>query len=432
MSVELESLRKDYQNDKVVPFIGAGLSAPFNIPTWKDLINNITQKYAVGERDFIARVVEWHLNTKDYWGAIDELKKFAHIPDADIQEIIVDLIRERQIILSDNELHNYLDLANMKFKLYLTTNYENLLQKYLACENMPILLKDIDFSSHRLFEEKRVCHLHGDTSNLGTIVLSRESYEKLYEEKKYDNILRLVTGTKKLLFMGFSFDDQFISRLIKDHKEYFQTTHYILVSDPTEEKIGFLRKEYGLISIPYITEGSTHPLEIRKILNAISKPYNPESGGKDTSVDGRGHNIIVGASLSELNQDVESNLFYKKLKLENIDEDTVELTKLFYVAAEKYIRQLKKSGMHITIIDAIFYKVFGKYKEKYVDTYKQYGDSCEFVNVVHKSLETIDFGRYEKLFQGNKSDENENRGMIHLLADENDDVWWGDKRLANL
>jgi hypothetical protein len=105
---------------------------------------------------------------------------------------------------------------------------------------------------------------------------------------------------------------------------------------------------------------------------------------------------------------------------------------LFYIAAEKYIRQLKKSGMEIGVIDAIFYKVFGKYKERYVDTYKQYGNSHEFVAVVHKSLEAIDFGRYAEFFKDNKSDENENRGLIHLLADESDDVWWGNNRLADI
>ena len=37
-------------------------------------------------------------------------------------------------------------------------------------------------------------------------------------ENKYENLLKVVTGNKKLLFMGFSFDDQFVSTLIKDHK----------------------------------------------------------------------------------------------------------------------------------------------------------------------------------------------------------------------
>ncbi|WP_277602650.1 hypothetical protein [Bacillus sp. 3a] len=72
--------------------------------------------------------------------------------------------------------------------------------------------------------------------------------------------------------MGFSFDDQFIKTLIKEHKEYFKSTHYILLSNPTEDKIRELRKNYGLITIPYDAENSTHPAEIRKILHEISKP----------------------------------------------------------------------------------------------------------------------------------------------------------------
>ncbi|WP_342426799.1 SIR2 family protein [Paenibacillus sp. FSL L8-0158] len=432
MSLHLENLRKDYHADKVVPFIGAGLSVPFKVPTWGNLINEITQKYAVGNKAFITEAVKWHLDTNDYWGAIDELKKFANILDEDIQEAIVALIKERQVKLTDKNSHNYSDLGKMKFKLHLTTNYENLLNSYLDCDHIPILLKDIDFNTHRLFDEKRVCHLHGFTSNAGTIVLSRQSYEKLYEEKKYDNILKLVTGTKKLLFMGFSFDDQFIQKLIQDHKDYFKVTHYILLCDPPEEKIRVLREEYGLLTIPYSTEGSSHPLEIRKILNIVSQPFDPIDENRTLTDGGTGHSVIVGAGLSDINQDVESNLFYRKLRLEDVDTGTVELAKLFYIAAEKYIRQLKKSGMHISVIDAIFYKVFGKYKERYVDTYKQYGNSHEFVTVVHKSLETIDFGRYAELFKENKSDDNENRGLIHLLADENNEIWWGDKRLADL
>ncbi|WP_079913049.1 SIR2 family protein [Paenibacillus sp. 32352] len=432
MSVHIESLRKDYHSDKVVPFIGAGLSVPFRVPTWGDLIKEVTQKHAVGNKAFIMQAVQWHLETKDYWGALNELMKFAHIIDADIQEAIVALIKERQIKLNDINLHNYSDIGKMNFKLHLTTNYENLLNEHLNCEHIPILLKDIDFSTQKLFDEKRVCHLHGYTSNSGTIVISEQSYKKLYVDKKYDNILKLVTGSKKLLFMGFSFDDQFIQRLIKDHMDSFQGTHYIILANPPEDQVKKFREEYGLLTIPYSTEGSSHAQEIRKILNAISTPFDPRNEGSTNNVGENDQSVIVGAGLSDINQNVEENLFYKKLKLECIEAGTMELAKLFYIAAEKYIRQLKKSGMDINVIDAIFYKVFGKYKERFVDTYKQFGDSHEFVKVVHKSLEIIDFGRYAKFFQENQSDENENRGLIHLLADENEEVWWGDKRLADL
>jgi len=151
----------------------------------------------------------------------------------------------------------------------LSTNYESILHKYLECELDPILLKDIDFSTQTLFNERRVCQLHGTISNSGSIVISEESYRKLYNDKKYENILSLITGTKKILFLGFSFDDQFIRTLIKEHRECFKTKHYIILANPTKEKIKELREEYGLITISYFTSNSSHIEEIRKILTHI-------------------------------------------------------------------------------------------------------------------------------------------------------------------
>lgn len=426
LNVNLESLRKDYHTDKVIPFVGAGLSVPFKIPTWGELISEITKKYSVGNKAFILEVISFHLEKQDYWGAIDDLKKFALLVEDDIKEEIVAIIKKRQIKTVDDFQHNYLDISKMNFKLHLTTNYENILDDYLACDNRPILLKDIEFNTQNLFDEKRVCHLHGYTSNPGTIVISEESYNTLYQNKKYDNILKLVTGSKKLLFMGFSFDDQFLRRMIKDHREYFTGTHYILLENPSDEKMIELRAEYGLLTIPYTIENSNHHEEIRKVLEYISAPYNqepPHLVEKNKTQD-----PIIGAGISDINQKVDGNIFYRKLILEEIEAGTLELAKLFYIAAERYIRQLKKSGIDIKIIDAIFYKVYVKYKVCFVETYQKYGDSHEFVNIVHKNLEGIDFGRYATFLQGNLTDEYENKGLIHLLADENSEIWWGENR----
>ncbi|MGR5967425.1 SIR2 family NAD-dependent protein deacylase [Bacillus cereus] len=420
MDVNLEKLRKDYQDDKIVPFIGAGLSVPFNVPNWKMLINNITEKYVAQEKAFIKEVVKEELRNNDYWGAIDALMKYVPMIDQDIQEEVVEIIKEKQTKLHDDSLHNYSDIGEMNFKLHLTTNYENLLDDYLKCDNRPILLKDIQFSTQRLFDEKRVCHLHGFTSNSGTIVLSRESYSNLYMENKYENLLKVVTGNKKLLFMGFSFDDQFVSTLIKDHKKYFNGTHYILLDNPTSEKVRELRTKYGLLTIPYQSESSSHTEEIRKILKYISEPITVEVGNANSNVSSgeTASPIIIGAGLNDMDQNVENNLFYKKLKLENIDPLMIKLSSIFYISAEIYIRELRKVGISIEVIDAMLGKVFVKYMERYADTYNRYGDSQKFLEVVHKSLEGIEFGRYAELFKGNKSDENENRGLIHILAEE--------------
>jgi hypothetical protein len=427
--MHLEDLRKDYHNGKVVPFIGSGLSIPFKVPSWADLIKSLTEKFAIGQLEFIKHAIAIELSNNDYWGAIDVLKRYAPIVEEDIQESVAQLIQARQIKLQDDSQHNYSDLSNMNFNFYLTTNYENLLQQYLQFELQPILLKDILFNTQDMFNQKRVCQLHGTISNSGTIILSRESYKELYDNKKYDDLLKLVTGSRKILFMGFSFDDQFIKTLIKEHKESFQGKHYILLNNPTDLKIKELRTEYGLLTIPYNTKDSSHTLEIRKILHYISKPLSegdegtPGPGNQNTS------SVIIGAGLKSLKKSLDGNLFHKKLKLENISPSLIELSAAFYVAADEYIRELRKLGMPIDIIDIILGQVFIEYRERYVDTYLEHGKSEEFLRVVHNSLETIDFGRYNEILKYNTTNKNENRGFIHILADdEQEAIWWGEER----
>ncbi|WP_449600280.1 hypothetical protein [Paenibacillus sp. Marseille-Q9583] len=58
MSVHLDYLCKDYNEDRIVPFIGAGLSIPFNVPDWGSLIREIAEKYAVGDTSFVKLAVE--------------------------------------------------------------------------------------------------------------------------------------------------------------------------------------------------------------------------------------------------------------------------------------------------------------------------------------------------------------------------------------
>ncbi|USK41735.1 SIR2 family protein (plasmid) [Cytobacillus firmus] len=274
MKVFLDSLRKDYHDGNVIPFIGSGLSVPFKVPAWGDMIRSLTKKYV--EEDFLTNLIDVDLSRNDYWKAVDNLLEYTVLTEEDIQEEVVKLIQDRKIKLEDDTLHNYSDLRNMNyFRFYLTTNYENLLHQYLNYDIQPVSLSDIQFNTQGIFNQNRVCQLHGTSSNAGTIVLSRKSYEKLYSSKKYDDLLRLVTGTKKLLFLGFSFDDQFIKTLIKQHKESYRGEHYILLNNPSPEKIKKLRQEYRLITIPYKAENSSHVIEIRKILQEIRHPIVP-------------------------------------------------------------------------------------------------------------------------------------------------------------
>lgn len=432
MERNLEKLREDYKAGLIVPFIGSGFSAPFKIPTWEDLILELVNKYVDEDKAFIRDVVTNDLKRNDYWKAIDNLKHYADVIEEEIQETVVAVIKEKQITSIDDSLHNYNDLKKLTCNLYLTTNYENLLNKYLQFENQPICLRDLKFSTQNLFLEKRICQLHGTSSNPGTIVLSKESYEELYRDKKYDDLLKLVTGTKKILFMGFSFNDQFIKTLIKQHRQSFNGEHYIILNNPSAEQIKELKTEYRLNTITYDQKNSTHVLEIRKILQDMCSDHEIPSETELENIIST-DNIVVGAGVNEFEKKLDGNLFYRKLVLEQIDEEVVELSSDFYIAADQYIREMKKMGMPIQVIEAILGQVLLEYKQNYINVYKKYGKSEEFLNVVHESLEKLDFVRYKEILKNNISNKYENKGFVHLLADdESKEIWWGKGRFDGI
>lgn len=322
MDINIRKIRELYKEDNLVPFIGAGLSKPFNIPDWKQLITRLSDEYMENFKH-IKPTVNEYLNNNNFWSAMETILEFAPISESDIQEEIVRIIDNQMRKSVNNNDHNYLDLANLNFKVYLTTNYDHLLTKYINEDNcVPLILNDIDFSTQNLFsaKKKRVFHLHGHISNPGTIVITKDQYKKLYNSKKYDNILKLFTGNKSLLFIGFSFDDQFIKEMIKDHKDYFKGNHFILLDNPSNVLVKELKKDYGLNVIKYDSSRSNHSVEIRKILCQLENKNDAdcisEIGISETNLD-----VI---ELKDTKRNDNQNLSDEKLEIKNITKNNIK------------------------------------------------------------------------------------------------------------
>ncbi|MBC1335309.1 ABC-three component system protein [Listeria booriae] len=425
--LNLKKLKKDYEDNSIVIFIGSGLSAPYGIPTWKRMIMSIAEEVAQGDLEFIKKAVENDLEKNNYWGAVEALKNYATLGDEDIQQYVCQMIS--RINADSNKCdNNYKDLKKLKCSTFLTTNYDNLLYQNLQTSLMPVALRDIDFNIQDLFKERRIINLHGNISNAGTIVLSSESYRELYDDLRYRQLMGLISGSKKMLFLGFSFDDYFMSKLLKSAREYFNGQHYIVLNNPDPSKVTMLKTEYGLNTIHYDHSNSNHVEEIRKILNFLLRE---ESGDDDAMDKPKTEDItLIGANISDLNEDKSDSIFYKKILLENIDTSLANLSKSFFIASEVYIRELRASGMSIDVINAVFGKIFIAYQEIFSEIYVKYGDSEELLISMHRTLESIDFGRLKKFFSTNQMMDNEEiKGMIHILSDDcSKDIWWGEKR----
>ncbi|EHR4852471.1 SIR2 family protein, partial [Enterococcus faecalis] len=264
-----------------------------------------------------------------------------------------------------------------------------------------------------------------------SIVISSSKYNELYTDDEYDNKMKAFTSNYSFLFLGFSLQDVFTQRLLQQHRKYFKGNHYMLVSEESIQGTDILsfREEYGVKVITYNINDSDHYHEIKKFLNHLCDSHEGEkqiesSIDEKTSPNGK----IVGAKITDFNANHEDSLFYKKLKLANIQDQSIYLSKLFYISAEKFIREAKRLGVSIEIIDGILAQVFMSYHDNFVRIYdsdKQ--NSQELLEVMHSSLEEIDLNRYvEQRIMPNRY---ESKGMIHLLADdEQKDIWWGSER----
>lgn len=433
----IKELQGIYRKGNIVPFLGAGLSIPFNVPDWGNLIEECA--LAMGIEDVngasFLNVLKFDLEKYDYWEAVKTIKKYLNRTEEDIQGFIVSKINKcipKEFIGIEN---NYEDLAKYGFNIYFTTNYDHIIQKYLKTNYIPVNLKDIKTNIQDLMNEtgeNRIFHLHGHISDSSSIIISQEKYKELYDNDVYRALFSVFSGVKTFLFVGFSFNDVFIQNIIKDNNEFFKSKHYIILANPTHENITYLKQTYNIETISYDPNKSSHQKEIKKIIDEICTIIpEVENNSEECELP------IDELPNTDEKQQLEKNLFCRKLRVENIDEIKVDYSKECFFTAEQYFRWLKKSGLKNSnkYADHFLALTYMKYKELLISTYEEDKDSKKFLKVVHKSLGNLEFTKLKKyISEDNMPNEINKQGFIHILADDmksDKEVWWGEKRIES-
>jgi hypothetical protein len=213
----------DYaRKDKLVLFIGAGVSAGAGAPTWQKLIDRIVEELKVDLKH--QSFSGWNeLNEQD---RAELLRLMAKREQRDIDEIV-----KVALDLPRASLIHFL-LASMALSQVVTTNYDDLFEKAAA---IPYggALKVLPSASRPTPTDKWLLKMHGDI-NLGSIVLSRDDY------LQYDNVRRPMASivqaqllTRHMLFVGFSMGDDNLTRLARDVGRFIE--HY--QDDDEDEKL---------------------------------------------------------------------------------------------------------------------------------------------------------------------------------------------------
>ncbi|MGG4012874.1 SIR2 family protein [Bacillus smithii] len=225
------------KKDFIIPFIGSGVSIPLNLPSWGEMIRNLKSELEAPLIPAFTRYVD----TGNYLKALSFLEENTLLDKELIKEKIVDEFEKiPKDVLYQND-NNYVDLYNMNSKFYITTNYDNLLTDYISKKEPSVSVaytwKDIINMQNFLREnKKRVLHIHGHIQKTDTMIVTEEDYKNLYQNTSIKDNLLGIMGTNNLLFIGFSFNDEFFKMLYKDITSSIKGNHYILLPNVTMDK----------------------------------------------------------------------------------------------------------------------------------------------------------------------------------------------------
>lgn len=241
-----EELKKLISENKVIPFVGAGVSKNVKYKNgenvflnWEELLIKLNEKtLEEPTKNYIKHCIK------------NKKKNYLQLADMIEEELTPNEFNKKLKEIFDidfNEVDNStLELAKtvweLNCKLIITTNYDKVL--YHSCSDVNKKFWDIE-SVHEQATSLRdgishstIWHLHGHIDNVNNTILTSQKYNELYtsnsENSRYKSALETLQttiNTKSLLFIGFSLDDEFVVNQLNRTIEIFGGNgheHYVL------------------------------------------------------------------------------------------------------------------------------------------------------------------------------------------------------------
>lgn len=295
-----------------VLFHGSGPSRNFGYPSWELLIDELST--LIEEQDKVSLIKRKILNG-ELLIAAEILKK--SVPEEKISELLFQIFKPKKFVLE--KLHH--KLVKLKFKTFVTTNYDPLIEQALNSIQNPnvnygLILDPVGKSKLHSFIVQLVndnslsvryqLYLHGRFDNPSSIVLSYSDYSKKYDgldlskEDLYEELLKgnidissfeektqlktkgfktihfkivyLLFLTQKIIFIGFGLRDPYLNKIIEEVKEDFDPynpSHFALFSSEEGKNLNLFEyqdlkrywRERGIDLIFYDDDPSYQGLE---------------------------------------------------------------------------------------------------------------------------------------------------------------------------
>lgn len=325
----IKNIQKAIENNKLVIFVGAGVSRNSGIPTWSELIKELAKDLGIKPKgkdskendifsnDEFLKIPQYYYNErkeKEYYDKLKEILDKDFYPN-DIHKIIFEL----------NPAH------------IVTTNYDNLLEqqanqwqtnrKYCKVAN------DIELSTAP--NCNFIIKMHGEFDN---IVLKESDYDSYSNNFKLtETYVKGLFATHTILFVGFSADDSNVRRILQWIKDIIGDKHQPAYLIDINDHSNISEEEFR-IKFEYYRNQGIFTLYKAQIEDEINDTFNNFKG--ELNLQGLGLDLYKFLFFIKNYQHFDVNKYYNILKqLESLNVITYTiLNKVFKTNIEQRLR----------------------------------------------------------------------------------------------
>lgn len=273
----LSELAQSIQRKRIAPFIGAGLCAPLQFPSWGDALKEIQAKFD----DLPLPEVEDLIEKKDYLKAAELLynqDKRTFMNYVSDRFVLKPGYTKKDVLIGALQY-----LPEIAHGCVITTNFDKTLEKVFDSANKSFqgfmygIQPRSTFVKDLIKGERCLLKLHGNVGEEDSYIFTLEQYNEAYGnplafEKPLPKTLRQVYISHSLLFIGCSLEKDKTLELfqkIKEDGDFEIPQHYAILPKPSEnalrrEKENYLR-EVNIKTIWYSNNDGEHA-EVEMIL----------------------------------------------------------------------------------------------------------------------------------------------------------------------
>ena len=256
----IKDIQNAIKNNKLVLFIGAGISVNSGAPSWKQLILEMAKDLGISKTNFSQ---DEYLKIPQYY--FNEYKETSYRKK--IKKIF-------NVTLSSNPIHNLIFELNPAYVI--TTNYDNLLEQ-VSPASYSVIRKNSEMPY--LKTKKAIIKMHGDFVADNIVLKEDDDLNYSTNFKLIETFIKSIIATHTVVFVGYSINDYNVNLIFQWVKEVLGKDHqpaYLLNVDLNNKTVINPRLIYD-----YYKHKNIYQLSYSRITEVMKNFWNKDTAIKD-------------------------------------------------------------------------------------------------------------------------------------------------------